>query len=489
MNKRFLRVGLSISLVIVSLVILVYATATLNSPVTGGNYSSTMNFTCTASIANALNATLYYNASGGRIILGVSPNLTTITNTSASQTVFTSSAISVSALTEANTYNFSCLVSNYSVAKDIEWSPGAINVAIDRTPPSVTNLKANGTNIIGNNVSGTIVINVTANDTTTFIEDVYFNLTTTEFVQQAFNRSTRNMTADKGANLTYFNYSFDTTRFPDGRYIIYAYANDSLNNINRSESINITIDNNAPAVTLALSSSTVDSLTITITATDSGTGIKGLCTADRTGATITGEGAATQTLTETGLDAGVAYSYTVTCTDYKGHSGSKTASFTTDSGTSATGTTGGGGGGKKYIVTEEQLEESFTRQLKENDLFKVTIESKEHQIIIDSVTTNSATISISDEVEEIEVGQEKKFDVTGDGWYDVSVIVNSIEGNKADVTIKAIHEKISTPEEEKKGAVSKAAEKVKKTLSNLWLWIVIVIAIVAVIAYIVYKKK
>jgi len=103
---------------------------TLVSPVTGGNYT-TLTFTCVPGINNALNASLYYNASGGI----TSIRLTTITNTSANQTSFSASA-NIESLSDLTTYNFSCLVSNYSVIKDIEWTPAAESVTIDNTNPA-----------------------------------------------------------------------------------------------------------------------------------------------------------------------------------------------------------------------------------------------------------------------------------------------------------------------------------------------------------------
>jgi len=490
MNKKIWFLCLVLLISLSFFIYLGIAGITVNYPVKGGNYSSTMTVNCTTDIVRAKNASIYYNVTGGPVSL-YSPRLITISNDTADDKDFTSTSVDISGLTSARTYNFSCyIVNGTGTSWEGNWSVAGANtnITIDNTPPLINltrGILANGTGQ-GANLSSTVVLNFTVNDTLMDISACYFNISTRAYVQQSFVQATKDVaTFDE----TYCNYSLDTTGLSDGKYIIYAYVNDSLGNINRTESIDITIDNNAPSVSLGLEEAGVDSITVTITALDSGTGIKGLCTSSRSGATITGEGASTQTLTETGLDAGVTYEYTVTCYDYKGHSGSATASYATTSGTSVSGTTGGVSG-KTYVPSSEQVEEGYTKKVSEDDKFKVTIENKEHQIIVDSVSENAAMITISDVgQEEVAVGEEKKLDITGDGWYDISIKLNSIEGEKADITIKAIHEKVV--EEEKKPAEEKgvAAEKAKALLSSLWFWVVIIIIVVAIIAYITYSKK
>ncbi len=104
--------------------------------------------------------------------------------------------------------------------------------------------------------------------------------------------------------------------------VAYTYnvtGNDSATNSNVTPTRTFTLDNVAPSVGLTKSSSGSSSLVLTIS------GAEGTCTADRSGATISGS-----TLTESGLSCGKSYTYTVTCTDSAGNAGSSSAtSFST----------------------------------------------------------------------------------------------------------------------------------------------------------------
>ena len=110
---------------------MVLATSTLNSPVAGGNYSATMIVNCTTDVAEALNATIFYNQTGG----ATGTSLTTIVNDTASDTEFYNAAVSIAALTDATTYNISCYVDN---STDQEYSAGIASVTIDNTNPTVS---------------------------------------------------------------------------------------------------------------------------------------------------------------------------------------------------------------------------------------------------------------------------------------------------------------------------------------------------------------
>lgn len=109
----------------------VSAATTLNNPESGTNQSTTMVVNCTTAIEDALNVTIFYNASGGTTYLG----LTDITNTTDGQTEFYDSATDISGLTDATTYNFSCTAANASLT---ESSAGVTIVTIDNTDPSVS---------------------------------------------------------------------------------------------------------------------------------------------------------------------------------------------------------------------------------------------------------------------------------------------------------------------------------------------------------------
>ena len=89
-------------------------------------------------------------------------------------------------------------------------------------------------------------------------------------------------------------------------------------------------------------------------------------------------------------------------------------------------------------------------------------------------------------------GEDAKVDITDDGFYDVYVLLNSITGNKADVTVQKIHEEIpeggtgvettgeqplEEEEEEEEGGIS------------TWIWILIAVVIIALVVWKTKKTK
>ena len=103
--------------------------------------------------------------------------------------------------------------------------------------------------------------------------------------------------------------------------VVYSYnvtVNDSATNSFTAATRTFTLDNIKPSLGLTKTNSGQTSIELSISGTE------GTCTADRSGATISGS-----VLTETSLSCGKSYSYTVTCTDSAGNAGSVTKSFST----------------------------------------------------------------------------------------------------------------------------------------------------------------
>lgn len=120
-------------LLAISFFSMVVSATTLNSPVTGGNYSGTMSISVTVTgglPGNATNVTCLYNATGG----ATGTYLTQILNTSAGQLTFTGTP-SISALSDLRTYNFSCTVSNSTTVNTTLY---ANSITVDNTAPTVT---------------------------------------------------------------------------------------------------------------------------------------------------------------------------------------------------------------------------------------------------------------------------------------------------------------------------------------------------------------
>ena len=157
------------------------------------------------------------------------------------------------------------------------------------------------------------------------------------------------------------------------------------------------------------------------------------------------------------------------------------------------------------ILTDQQFIDGAIRDLEVKGRMKFSINSVEHSVGIVALTSTTATINISSTPQQatFSVGQEKKFDVNADGYYDVYVKLNSIAGNKASVTIKSINEKIpaittptttTTPGSETSPSGGQSDSGVIKTVtsSSLWIWIIaiaVVIILIIIVVVILWKKR
>ncbi len=112
---------------------------------------------------------------------------------------------------------------------------------------------------------------------------------------------------------------------------------------------------------------------------------------------------------------------------------------------------GGGGGGSlstgaTIILNEEQFKAGYTKELAKNDMIKVNISGAYHSVKVNNLTSTGAIITVSSTPQQatLKIGEENKFDVTDDGYYDLSAKLNSINitSNKVSLTVKSIYEKV-----------------------------------------------
>jgi len=282
------------------------------------NYTTNLNLSLTTVVTVATNLTCHYNASGGNAFPG-GTELVSMNGTSGFNITIDITGLDSSLLYN---YNISCNASNVLGTQSNQTSLN--NITFDSTAPNMTFYNV----VSGGYYKDSVNFNVSILDAMMGVQTVYFNVT---------NSTGTNISAETGLVTEqggdfYSNNSFDTSAHADGVYNLTVYANDSLNNLNTT-TISFTIDNTNPSPSaLTLSSATIGSLTITFSGAD------GTCTVDRSGAEISGS-----TLTEDGLSCGTSYSYTITCTDTAGNTGSSSAtSFSTSS---CGGDPVGGGGG------------------------------------------------------------------------------------------------------------------------------------------------
>ena len=301
-------------------------------------------------------------------------------------------------------------------------------------------------------------------------------------------------------NQTNFTDAYDTTTINwtpllEGVYYYNVTVNDSATNSNYTDTYTITLDTTVPVATLSCTPDPVaQHAVVTCTCSGTDTGGSGLNSALTTAAT-TPSAAATGTYTVT----------TCSVTDNAGNSATATDTY------SVTGASSGNSGGGSYstsfwtkgthAVAKEQFALGFTKQLSVRQRIKVQVGSSNHHVGITELTATAATINISSDPQQavLLIGDERKFEVSGDNYYDIFVKLNSIENNKADVTIKSINELISEEsvtaetmkEEEAIAAEEPAVETIEEKSSSLLWWIFggIVIIIILVLVFGGANKK
>ena len=119
------------------------------------------------------------------------------------------------------------------------------------------------------------------------------------------------------------------------------------------------------------------------------------------------------------------------------------------------GDTGGGGGGggdsvSVYALTTEQFLEGYTKELSIGDRLKFIVDEEIYYITLKALTSTAARINVTGESQQIIVslGQERKFELTGDDAFDASLMLNNISftAGKAVFTLKSIHEQVTEKE-------------------------------------------
>ncbi len=226
----------------------VSALITVQSPLNYSNYTGAfgplvnfnVSYTNGTDFTDAKNATFYYNLSGVWTKIGSS---TLCSNTASLSSC--NASLNLSGLTDG-IYNINATLSNSTTT--IGASVLTYGIIFDSTPPAVS--FSGITNVVNNgNYSQTIILNVSAIDALIGMGSVYFNITNSTGNQVNFTSTS--------ASGGYFTSNVNTLGFPDGLYNITAFANDSLNNLNNSVEIQITVDNTAPTGTFSCSPSQV----------------------------------------------------------------------------------------------------------------------------------------------------------------------------------------------------------------------------------------
>lgn len=226
------------------------------SPVAGGNYSTTLNLTINVSsngaAENMTNISCFYNQSGGTAPSTAAYFLLNMSNSTANQPIFTNITFNLSALNDSATYNISCNIYSAIAGTEIfNSSISVANVTFDSTPPSV--FSSNFTLPISNrsNYTRVIVLNISANDATSGIFNLSFNITNSSGTQVYLANASSPVANSWNATL-------NTNLLLDGFYNITVIATDFATNVNNTAlRSNIIFQNTLPIGSMSCTPATV----------------------------------------------------------------------------------------------------------------------------------------------------------------------------------------------------------------------------------------
>lgn len=176
------------------------------------------------------------------------------------------------------------------------------------------------------------------------------------------------------------------------------------------------------------------------------------------------------------------------------------------SSTSTTSSSTGGGSGvsawlKTYIEDKKELS-VVNIGLGSKERVRLLVKNETHYVGVAGLTTTTATINVSSKTQQaiLKAGEEAKFDVTEDNYYDLLVKLNKITGTKANFTISSINEKIAAAPTASNPIPSSSVSpnstdilapspEEKSNIGTVIIIIILIILIVGAIIWFVMQKK
>lgn len=349
-----------------------------------------------------------------------------------------------------------------------------ISVYVDRTAPTAT--LPEYTNATAKNANtSTLTLNIS-------VADALSGLTGSACIFD-INGTNQTVFASSGwCNTTNGN----LTGLANGNQTVSVYVNDTVGNLVLNNSFVVFMDSTNPSSSAACSPTTVstgDVVTCACTGADTGSGVNAaLTTAESTPSTsLTGS-----------------FDYGCSITDVAGNVATSTATYIVEQspGGNSGGSTTTSGWTNTYTVTASLFESGYSKALSVNTRLRVSIEGENHHIGVKSLTATQATIEIASDPVEIllEIGEDAKIDVTGDNFYDIYALLNSVGNNQANITILKINEAV--PETNQDTGVDTTGqitgqeeEQIPESRSLTWLWVLIILVVIVGIIFYFKNKK
>jgi hypothetical protein len=302
-------------------------------------------------------------------------------------------------------------------------------------------------------------------------------------------------------NLDCFGYLSNKTILPVGTYWVNVSVNDSANNLAFGSfyiAVSTQDDIYAPNITginlsLASSSAKIDWITDELADSKVEYGNSSLSSN-----ISSGEKVLSHSMTLSSLTSSTLYQYKITSCDASGNCKSYQSNFTTLVYTAPA-------QNDTYSVSYNSLLSGYSKtNFIKDDLIIIRLSSSgdKHYIKINSIDSDSVSLSIdSDSAVSFSEGDEKAFDLTGDGKIDIKITLNEVvSGNKADLSIKKYEIQASTTSSgtSANAGTTPNAGQTETPESNsepdsnylayiIWALVVIIILAVAVVGFL--KKK
>ncbi len=220
------------------------------------------------------------------------------------------------------------------------------------------------------------------------------------------------------------------TGLTDGNSTIKIYVNNTVGIFGLNNSFVVQSDTTSPTGTFSCSPSSAgvgDTVTCTCSPTDSTSGIN-----------------STRTSYVASPSTSLSGTFTKTCSfyDLAGNSGSASATYSVNylGGSSS----GSSSSTQTYTLSENQFEQGYIKDLGENDKIIIPFGGEFHHVSVLSIDSSSALVEIASNPVQVSlnVGEDAKIDLDGDGFYDLYVILNSLSSSKANLTVEKIHEAV-----------------------------------------------
>lgn len=393
--------------------------------------------------------------------------------------------------------------------------PGNYSFIYDVTPPSVSGLYPNQSNN-NFNTSQTIQIGANVNDSASGVSSVLANIT--------YPDGTKNLLTLNFVSGTLFSNSFAIPNIA-GTYSITIFANDSANYLNGTSTTSFTASDVTPPNIFNILNNSINDSSATISwSTDESSntqlcygrnsGLSWNTSCSETTTSNSNQNSVTSHSIVLSLDADTQYYYFVrSCDSSSNCNTSIQYTFITSNSSSQNIVNNNVNNNNlstnnpwisTILLDDKNLDQKglINEQLLPQYRIQIKVANLTYFVGLVSLTSTQAMLNISTYPVQVlfNVNNTKKFDLNSDNYYDISITLNGIYNNRANITLLYLHESTSglqTSATENLTSENKTSTGVGSILSNLSkhetsiiiTFCAIIVIIIILIVYIYYSMK